>query len=384
MTRAGRCYVFAGGGTGGHLYPGLAIAERLEEIFKGIGAAESGAVRSVFACSVRPLDAEILRQENAEFRPVPAEPFGTSPRILVRFVRTWGGAVRAGRAILKELRARHGDVRVVAMGGFVAAPMVQAARAERCPVVLVNLDATPGKANRWIARHAARVFTSAEVVGVRDADRWINVAPIVRRAALPPGDAAECRRRLGLDPDRPTLLVTGASQGARSINEFVAALAQSSREVFAAGRWQVVHQAGGRADLGALERAYADAGVPAFVRAFLSPMGPAWGAADLAISRAGAGSVAEAWAAGVPTVFMPYPYHRDAHQRLNALPLERRGACVIASDAIGVAENLRTIGPTVVGLLRNGPERDAMRAAMRALGPADGASKVAAALLAGD
>jgi len=379
VNRADRCVVFAGGGTGGHLYPGLAIAERLSEIL----AKNNDTMRSVFACSVRPLDAEILGRENAEFRTIPAEPFGLAPRTLVKFVRTWGGAVRTGRALLRELRERHGEVLVVAMGGFVAAPMVQAARVEGCAVTLVNLDATPGKANRWIARHARRVFTAAEVVGVASARSWIHVPPIVRRTAVPPGDARTCRAILGLNLDRPTLLVTGASQGATSINDFVISLARESSEFFAAGCWQVIHQAGGKADLTAIEKSYAEARVPALVRAFLSPMGPAWGAADLAISRAGAGSVAEAWAAGVPTVFMPYPYHRDQHQRLNALPLESRGACVIATDAIDVDQNVRTIGPIVLGLMRSASGREAMRAALAGLGPADGAAKVAAAVAGG-
>lgn len=383
MTNVGRCFVFAGGGTGGHLYPGVAIAERLIEISGQFGAGP-GVVRVVFACSTRPLDAELLRAERVEFRTIPAEPFGVSPRTLARFASTWGKAVRAGRTLVRDLRAEHQSVRVVAMGGFVAAPMAQAARAERCPVALVNLDATPGKANRWIARHADPVFTSAEVVGVRGADRWTGVPPIVRRAALPPGDAARCRKSLGLDPERSTLLVTGASQGAQSINDFVTALVGRSPEVFAGGRWQVIHQAGGRADLPAIERAYANARVPALVRALLNPMGAAWGAADLAISRAGAGSVAEAWAAGVPTVFMPYPYHRDEHQRLNAMPLQRSGACVIASDAIRVEENTQAIGPLVIGLMLDESKRRSMHTAMEGLGPADGATKVARALLACD
>ncbi len=376
MTPTARCVVFAGGGTGGHLYPGLAISEQLNQI----SASNASATRSVFACSTRPLDAEILRQENADFRPIPAEPFALAPRTLIRFLRTWGSAVRAGRTLLRELHGQHREVLVVAMGGFVAAPMTQAARVERCPVTLVNLDATPGKANRWIARHAQKVFTAAQVVGLPSARDWINIPPIVRRAALPPGDAQHCRKLLGLDPHRPTLLATGASQGAKSINDFLTALTLQSPDVFAAGGWQVIHQAGGKADLSAIEHAYSQARVPAVVRAFLSPMGPAWGAADLAISRAGAGSVAEAWASTVPTIFLPYPYHRDQHQRANALPLETRGACLIASDQIDPPQNLRTIGPLVLRLMQDAMARSAMRDALRALGPADGAAQVAQAI----
>ena len=150
-----RVILFAGGGTGGHIFPALAIAERLD-----------AASRRVFICSDRAPDAEILRKERADFRVIPAKPFGVRPRALVMFLRSWGPSVRAARAIIRQSRAGGAEATVVAMGGFVAAPVAQAARAEGVPVLLVNMDAVPGKANRWIARRAARVVTSAPVPDV--------------------------------------------------------------------------------------------------------------------------------------------------------------------------------------------------------------------------
>src|SRR5690606_31984658 len=106
-------------------------------------------------------------------------------------------------------------------------------------------------------------------------------------------------------------------------------------------------------------------------------------AADLAVSRAGAGSVAEAWANGVPAVFLPYPYHRDEHQRLNAEPLRAAGAALAIQDRIAEAANTAEAGRAMVGLLGDESRRASMRAALRRLGPADGAERIARMLLSG-
>ncbi len=362
-------YLFAGGGTGGHLYPALAIAERLIEL-----APDS---RAVFACSTRPLDATILGAERlagepAAFEAIPAHPFGIRPRVLWRFVTTWGRAVRAGRDMI---RARE-PACVVAMGGFVAAPVAQAAVAQRRRLALVNLDAVPGRANRWIARRAGRIFTGPDAGPAS----WERVGPIVRRAAMAPAPREECRRRLGLDPSRPTLLVTGASQGARSINQAMSLLTRGRPALFAEGRWQVIHQTG-PGEVDAAREAYASAAIPALVAEFLSPMGVAWGAADAGVGRAGAGIVAEAWANGVPMVFMPYPHHRDQHQRANALPLVRAGAAELIEDLADPERTAPALGDALVRVM-DPARRAGMVDALRSLGPVRGAERVAAGLLA--
>jgi UDP-N-acetylglucosamine:LPS N-acetylglucosamine transferase len=109
-------------------------------------------------------------------------------------------------------------------------------------------------------------------------------------------------------------------------------------------------------------------------------MGQAWGAADLAVSRAGAGSVAEAWANRVPTLFLPYPYHKDQHQRFNAAPLVDAGGAVLADDLIDPARNVAGAGKTLLELMASPDRRSSLRAALTRLGPADGADRIAAAL----
>lgn len=361
---AGRVFVFAGGGTGGHLFPALAIAEHLRLI--------DPRTRCVFLCSRRPLDADILRQAGVSFAPIPALPLGLRPPALARFIGSWGGAVRAARSAIRGARRGGTTVELVAMGGFVSAPAARAARAERVPVTLVNLDAVPGKANRWVARGARRVLTATPVAG----RSWMLVGPIVRPAALAPAPSGACRRHFGLDPGIPTLLVTGASQGARSINDLLIRLADQG----ALAGWQVIHQTGA-GDRDRVSAAYARSGVAAAVHEFVADMGRAWGAADLAVSRAGAGSVAEAWANGVPAVFLPYPHHRDGHQRENAAVLSRVGAAVVAEDAIDAEANAEGAGRIIRDLARDAGRREAMRAAFASLGRADGAARAAHILL---
>ncbi len=359
-------FLFAGGGTGGHLYPGLAIAQQLASL----SAADTTAT---FLCSNRPLDAEILSAEAASFTAIDAAPFGLAPGRLLRFLPAWGKSVKQASQAITAARQR-GAVHVIAMGGFVAAPAVAAARKLGVPVTLINLDATPGLANNWIAKRAGQILTALPVPG----RSWEVCGPIVRRQALPPGDPAMCRSSLGLDPSKPTLLITGASQGASSINQAMIRL-MTDRPSYLAG-CQVIHQTGNR-DTDEVRKAYDRAEIPFVVEPFVREMGLWWGAADVAISRSGAGSVAEAWASRVPTIFMPYPYHKDQHQKANAMPLVDAGCAVLLQDRIDAAANSAPLATTLIGLIRNPVRLASMRAAFEKLGPASGAARVASALL---
>jgi UDP-N-acetylglucosamine--N-acetylmuramyl-(pentapeptide) pyrophosphoryl-undecaprenol N-acetylglucosamine transferase len=271
-------------------------------------------------------------------------------------------------------------VRLVAMGGFVAAPLARAARAEGVPVLLVNLDALPGKANRLIARSAAQVVTTVPVVGPCARLGWRVVPPIVRRSAAVSASPGDCRRDLGLEPERRTLLVTGGSQGAVSLNRVVLRTLRDHPRAF--DGWQVIHQTGHGEEVPARD-AYRSAGVPAVVRAFFDGMGRAWTAADLAVSRAGAGGVAEAWAYRVPTLFLPNPYHKDEHQRHNAGPLVESGGAMIARDLISEDLNAPGAGAVLGALLRDSGKVAEMRRALERLGPADGAAQVSRLLSGG-
>lgn len=362
-----RTIIFAGGGTGGHLFPGIAIAEEI--------ARREASCRFHFLCSTRAIDAEILRDAGHPFTALAAQPFGLKPRRLMRFLASWGPSVRAARRVIRAERAEGRTVHVASMGGFVAPAAAQAARVERAKLTMFNLDATPGLANRWIARRADRVLTTYTIPRWKHATR---IPPIARAGALPPAEAPACRDMFGLDATTPTLAILGGSQGAGTINEAMIALCEDEPSVLRT--WQVIHQCGvGREP--ALVAAYERAGVRAVVRPFITEIGAVWGAADLAIARAGAGTVAEAWASETPTIFLPYPFHRDAHQAANATPLVDRGAAELIHDAIDAELNAARLAESL-RRLREGEALGAMRSALRTLGPADGAAVSAEAMLA--
>jgi len=353
--------VFAGGGTGGHLYPSLAIAERL---------AEGDAAPAVhFACSSKPLDASILRKAGGSFTPLPVTGLPGNPLRWPMFVGRLLRSVHLARCALAVREARC----VVAMGGYVSAPVVAAAKKLNLPVMLVNLDAVAGRANRRVARRADVVFSVYESPGLGVPTRAVGFP--IRKAAIGDGTATEARERLGLQPNKTTLLVTGASQGAKSINEAMIELASRG----AMGEWQVLHLAGpGNAE--AVGAVYNQHRVAAKVLAFCDEMGLAWASADVAVSRGGAGSVAEVVANAVPTIFMPYPYHADEHQRRNVQALADAEAAEILRDTTDAKTNADALEPLLNELMADASRREAMRQALRSRQGEDGATALAEAV----
>jgi len=357
--------LFAGGGTGGHLSPGLAVSEVLRESRPGLGR--------VFACSTRAIDALMLSAAGETYEPIHAAHFGRSPRQMFRFVRGWRRARREARALLE----RHRIVAAVALGGFVAAPVV-AEIAGAAPILLLNLDAVPGKANRLLAKHCDLIVSTCATPSVRGFASHRVPMPL-RKSTLSDsfGAPAKCRDELGLDPHAATLVVTGASQGSQSINDLMRFIVSNHRDWL--DGWQVLHLCGEGRSSGLVE-AYEAAGVPAVVLPFLDRMGLAWGAADLAISRGGANSVAEIAANAVPAVFLPYPHHRDRHQYENARPLVDLGGAVILDDRIDPGATVAA-NQALRNLLHDQGRRSDMRRALEAHRPNSGAGTVADILL---
>ncbi len=357
---------FAGGGSGGHISPGIAIAQRI--------AARASTIQSVFLCSTRAIDADMLRQAGAIAEPLPASP----PRLkhALRFALDFFAAKRRATQVMRERDIRH----IVSLGGFVTGPVVVAAKALKIPITLLNLDATPGRANRFVQSRATHVLSAVAATGLA---RWNgNVLGFpVRRSAVAPANAASCRAQLGLESARFTLLVTGASQGATSLNEFVPHFAARHKDLFL--NWQILHLTGGaQSDAERMRGEYARLGVRAVVIPFVHEMGLAWGAADLALTRAGANSVAEVEMNNVPAIFVPYPYHKDLHQKANAQPLVNTGAAALALDKLDRDFNMQSIGIMLEKLIVDGAARDAMRGALMAMPKRDAADCVAELVLA--
>jgi UDP-N-acetylglucosamine--N-acetylmuramyl-(pentapeptide) pyrophosphoryl-undecaprenol N-acetylglucosamine transferase len=364
VTTSLRTILLVGGGTGGHIFPNLAVLERLHE--------RHAPVYPHFVVSDRPLDAEIMSKAQYDYTALPAVGLAVSrPWTWLRFWKLHQASVERSLQLIDETQAAA----MVATGGFVSAPAVEAARRRGVPVAVVNLDAVPGKANRMMVAKATEVFTCYPCAQLTTARR---VGLPIRRASvadagITPGEA---RRQLGLDPNRLTILVTAGSQGATTINQMMMDLVSRPRAKHSLMNWQVLHLSGA-AERDAVAKAYQDAKVPARVEAFCNAMGLAWRAATIAVCRAGAGTVAEVWANATPALFFPYPFHRDQHQRLNAQPLVDHGGAIMLTDEIDPVNNVAQLMGPLLALMSNDAQRASMIEQLQHKAPEDGAAAIA-------
>lgn len=363
-------YVFAGGGTGGHLFPAMSVAEALR--------ASDAACEVAFFCTQRPIDRDILSKADIPTVPQVVRAFPAKPWRWPGFLLAWRQAVAD---CTRRFRARRPAV-VVGAGGYASGPPVHAAAKLGIPTFLLNPDAVPGRANRHMAAKARVqcVFAQWEATrrhlspSVRVEVTGCPVRASFRQAAsLAPGPM---RESFGLQGDTPTLLVTGASQGARTINEACVRLAGAMAE---AG-WQVLHLSG-PSDVERVERAYAAVGgLRHRVLAFTDRMAEAMAAADVIVSRAGASTLSEIQAVGRASILLPYPYG-DQHQRHNAAVLSEAGAAVCLEDTKEAVSNAAQLGSVLAELAADAPRRSAMGQAARSLDRPDSAGAIASVLL---
>ncbi|SEO97336.1 undecaprenyldiphospho-muramoylpentapeptide beta-N-acetylglucosaminyltransferase [Trujillonella endophytica] len=319
--------VLAGGGTGGHIEPMLALADAL---LRRAGAVPGG-IRITCLGTARGMETRLVPARGYDLRLIPPVPLPRRPTLdLLRVPGRLIGAVRETRGLLDDLGA---DV-VVGFGGYVALPAYLAARGRRgrsersgTPVVVHEQNALPGLANRIGARIAARVAVTVPGTPLRRAE---HVGMPLRTAISSldrPARRAEARAAFGLDADRPTLLVFGGSQGAASLNRAAAGVA----DALTAAGIQVLHARGPKnTDVTVPARAAGQA--PYVVVDYLERMDLAYAAADLALCRAGAVTVAELSAVGLPAAFVPLPIG-NGEQRRNALPVVDAGGGVLVEDA---------------------------------------------------
>ena len=367
-------FIFAGGGTGGHIYPALAIIEQLHAIDAQVGVH--------ILSSNRAVDAEILNKEQVPFSAIVAMPISKKPKGMLRFVRSWRPSIRQTQQQIHVFQAKYDRVVLVAMGGFVAGPAARAANEMGVSVVLVNLDAVPGKANRLIAKKAQTIYTAAAIQGYPS---WAQINPIVRNQMSETINQAQARESFGLDGETKTLLITGGSQGATSINAFVRTLVDEHPDAFEG--WQIIHQVGEKvadAELEAYRDLCAQRGVKAWIHRYIDEMGTALSSADCVMARCGAGTVAECWAARVPAVFFPYPYHADEHQKHNAKPMADARCAIVLDDHVDPVTNDERHGQTIIELLTSDDQENqlgAMGHGFDELGKPDGAGMMARALM---
>jgi len=341
--------ILAGGGTGGHVIPELAIAQELK---KQYGA------ELLFIGTARGMENRLVP---AAGFPLKLIEVGTLNRVSWKTrLKTFSGlpgAVLAARRMLKEFQP---DV-VIGVGGYASGPAMLAAVLGRIPTVAFEPNVVPGFANRVVARwvsaaavhfeETAKYFKNAQVTGVPVRQAFFEV--------------------VSKNSGQPTLLVFGGSQGAQAINQaMIAAVPELQQKI---PGLRVIHQTG-EGDYNDVQAAYARAGFPAEVSAFIDDMPHAFAQADLLVCRAGASTVAEATAAGKPAIFIPFPRAADDHQRRNAEAIVEGGAAVLIAQSDLTPERL---AQTVAELLTDRKRLEEMSKQALTLSHRDAAWRVA-------
>lgn len=334
MTRM----IFAGGGTGGHLYPALALADALMR--------EDPAVEPFFVGARRGVEARVLPAKGVEHALLPIEPIyrdriWRNARLVPSMTRTVAG--------LSGLFDRLRPALVVGTGGYASGPACGWALARGVPVALQEQNSYPGLTTRWLSRWARQVH-----LGFPEAERYLHPGRRTRIFALgnpiqPPDrsiDRTHARRAFGLDPEALVVLVVGGSQGARAINQALVGAVErveaGSLEAPPAGMQLL--WATGPGHIEAVRERLERAGSPAWVRAvgYIDEMPRALASADLAVSRAGAMGTAELLAWGIPSILIPLPTAAANHQVYNAEALAEAGAAVALRESELTPERLLT------------------------------------------
>ena len=345
------------GGTGGHLFPGLAVAEQLSA--RGCDVAllispkdiDQQAVKSAMErrSPTRPVEGNHTQHAGSETG-APLQIFtlpavGLQNRNYFSFAKSFWKSFRTARKIFQA----RPPVAVLAMGGFTSAPPVLAARKFGAKTFLHESNTIPGKANRFLARFVDEAFVGFPEAANRLRAKKTSVTGTPVRPQFSPSSilhspSSACRVALGLEPDRPTILVVGGSQGASGLNNLVLSALPLLKEK----SWQWLHLTG-VADFAKVEAAYRALGIRADVKPFLVEMELALGAATACVSRSGASSLAEVAAMRLPSVLVPLPTAADNHQMTNALAFEKTGAAKLLEQKISTPEQVAIVLAELVG-----------------------------------
>lgn len=343
--------IFTGGGTGGHLYPAIALADALRNRanIRFIGTADR-------------LEATIVPEAGYELVTIAARPL--QRRLSFGTLQTGAANALGVMQAISALRRFSPDV-IIATGGYVCFPVMLAAKLLRslgqlrAPLALIEPNAQPGLTNRLLAPIVDEVWGAFENGDEKFAGKYVHTGIPVRQSLFHPNNRIEAARRLGLDASRKTILAIGGSQGARSINETIAALV--TRRALPAG-WQILHASGER-DFHYME---AEERVPfgenrIVLVPYLRDMADAYELADVVIARAGASTLGELASLGLPSVLVPYPFASEDHQAANARAFVQAGASVVIADRDLNADSLWWTLREVMDPQRLSAMRDAAR-----------------------
>ncbi|MBI3414532.1 MAG: UDP-N-acetylglucosamine--N-acetylmuramyl-(pentapeptide) pyrophosphoryl-undecaprenol N-acetylglucosamine transferase [Verrucomicrobia bacterium] len=348
------------GGTGGHLFPGMAVAEKILEhdcavmLLISPKEVDQQAVRAVSGMDVVTLPAVALAS-------------GGYLGFLRGFWRSY--------LLAKKLFRARAPKAVLAMGGFTSAPPVFAAKHFHAATFLHEANTIPGRANRLLAPWVDAAFVYFPETALRLRNSQVTIAGMPVRPQFHSMDAAACRMALGLSAEKPTLLVMGGSQGARGINDLVIDTLPLLAVRFPDA--QFLHLTG-PSDAEKVRRAYAAQKLKASVHPFLTEMELALGAATAVVSRAGASSLAEFAAMALPAILIPYPAAADNHQFHNARTFVETGAARMLWQRTATPELLAKL---IAQLLGDEREREHLRAALTQRHVPDAAGKIAGRIL---
>ena len=346
------------GGTGGHLFPGLAVAEQLK--LRGCDVAllispkdvDQQAVKSVSGMEMFTLPAVGLQNGN-----------------YFSFAGSFVKSLFAARKIFNKRR----PAAVLAMGGFTSAPPVFIAKDTGINTFLHESNTIPGRANRILSRFVDGAFVGFPEAASRLKTRKVTTTGTPVRPQFQPRDAAVCRTALGLEPNRPTILVVGGSQGARGLNEMIL----SALPLLAGRDWQWLHLAGANG-FEKVHAAYVARGIKAVVKPFLAEIDLALGAATISVSRAGASSLAEIAAMRLPALLVPFPAAADNHQFFNASAFEKTGAAKLLEQKNSTPEKLAAL---LDELVENEIARSTMQSALAQWHMPKAAERIAESIL---
>jgi UDP-N-acetylglucosamine--N-acetylmuramyl-(pentapeptide) pyrophosphoryl-undecaprenol N-acetylglucosamine transferase len=316
------------GGTGGHLFPGIAVAGELKK--RGCDVA--------LFISPKDVDQQAVKStRDVEIFTLPA--VGLQNRNYFSFAKSFWNSFSAARKIFRQ---RKPDA-VLAMGGFTSAPPILAAKKFGAKTFLHESNTIAGRANRFFSRFVDEAFIGFPEVAVRLKSRKVTktgtpVRPQFSESRIQNPESS--RAALGLDPNRPVILVMGGSQGASGLNDIVLSALPVLGERAVA--WQWLHLTG-TGDFEKVKSAYATKNLKAVVKPFLAEMDLALGAATISISRSGASSLAEIAAMRLPSLLVPFPAAADNHQFFNALAFEKTGAAKLLEQKNSTPENTAVI-----------------------------------------
>ncbi|MCP4444063.1 MAG: undecaprenyldiphospho-muramoylpentapeptide beta-N-acetylglucosaminyltransferase [Myxococcales bacterium] len=352
MTRL----LIAGGGTGGHLFPGIAVAE---ELLTRVPSAEL-----LFVGTARGIEARVVPELGWDIELIEVSGLKTVGALgVVRGALRIPGSLRQSRRILEQFRPDA----VVGVGGYASGPVVLAAKLMGIKTAILEQNSIPGLTNRILGRFAHRIFLSfAHSESFFSSKKSALVGNPIRRQIL------DSLQEDGKDADEPfRLFIFGGSQGAKAVNEMCA---QAASLLSAQGlRPSIVHQTG-KATQEATEAMYAKAGIEADCRAFISDMAEEYRAADLIVARAGATTIAELGIVGRPAILVPYPYAANNHQELNAEEMVEAGAALMLKQQ--GPEDGKRLAAMLKHLMTDTAKRRTMANAMRTLGRPDAAKQI--------